>query len=49
LTDLIPDGDIQAKVRDGAANLDSLAQALIEAANAAGGTDNITVGLCRVE
>ncbi|MCA8916449.1 MAG: Stp1/IreP family PP2C-type Ser/Thr phosphatase [Planctomycetes bacterium] len=49
LTDLIPDAEISQKVAAGAGKLDVIATSLIEAANAAGGTDNITVGLCKVE
>jgi len=33
----------------GAGNLEAITHTLIEAANAAGGTDNITVGLCKVQ
>lgn len=49
LTDLVPDSEISEKLLAGGDDLAGIAQALIEAANAAGGTDNITVGLCRVE
>lgn len=49
LTDLVPDAEISRKMHAGGSNLSAIATQLIEAANAAGGTDNITVGLCRVE
>ena len=49
LTDLIPDSEISEKMLGGGDKLDAISKALIDAANAAGGTDNITVGLCRVE
>lgn len=49
LTDLVPDGEIAEKILSSGDDLDAMARALIETANAAGGTDNITVGLCRVE
>lgn len=49
LTDLVPDAEIAEKIAVGGGDLAAIAQSLIETANAAGGTDNITVGLCRVE
>ncbi|MCA8913200.1 MAG: Stp1/IreP family PP2C-type Ser/Thr phosphatase [Planctomycetes bacterium] len=49
LTDLIPDSEITEKMVGSGDKLDVMSKALIDAANAAGGTDNITVGLCRVE
>ena len=49
LTDLVPDGEIYEKIKAGGDDLSAIAQALIEAANAGGGTDNITVGLCKVK
>lgn len=49
LTDLIPDSEIIEKLNGSGSKLGDIANALIQAANAAGGTDNITVGLCRVE
>ncbi|MCA8945848.1 MAG: SpoIIE family protein phosphatase, partial [Planctomycetes bacterium] len=49
LTDLIPDAEIVEKLTGSGSKLGDVANALIQAANAAGGTDNITVGLCRVE
>jgi protein phosphatase len=49
LTDLVPDGEISRHVIAAGSKLENMAKSLIEAANAAGGTDNITVGLCRVE
>lgn len=49
LTDLVPDAEISRKMAAAGSNLSAMASALIETANAAGGTDNITVGLCRVE
>lgn len=48
LTDLLPDAQISQRIVAGNGNLNSIAAALIEAANTAGGTDNITVGLCKV-
>jgi len=49
LTDLIPDGEINEKILAAGDNLESMAQTLVDAANAAGGTDNITLGLCKGE
>jgi serine/threonine protein phosphatase PrpC len=49
LTDLVPDGEIGKHMIAGAGKLETIAKKLIEAANAAGGTDNITVGLCKVQ
>lgn len=49
LTDLVPDADIAKVLNAGDDKLEAVAAALIEAANAAGGTDNITVGLCKVQ
>lgn len=49
LTDLVPDGEIQAHMLKPGTSLEAMAAGLIEAANNAGGSDNITLGLCRVE
>jgi serine/threonine protein phosphatase PrpC len=49
LTDLVPDGEISKHMIGGAGKLEVIAKNLIEAANSAGGTDNITVGLCKVQ
>jgi PPM family protein phosphatase len=49
LTDLVPDGEIRQAFLAHGTDLDAIAAALISAANGAGGTDNITVGLARVE
>ena len=49
LTDLVPDAEIHDRLLNGGDTLGAIAKSLIEIANAAGGTDNITVGLCRVE
>jgi protein phosphatase len=48
LTDLLPDAQISQRIVAGNGNLNTIAATLIEAANSAGGTDNITVGLCKV-
>lgn len=48
LTDLVPDAEILKVLRDKGDELDDLAATLINEANSAGGTDNVTVGLCRV-
>jgi len=49
LTDLVPDSEILGVIldnwREGASSLEKIAGALIDAANAAGGKDNITVAL----
>jgi PPM family protein phosphatase len=49
LTDLVTDSDIKARLNNPGADLDTLAKSLIELANDAGGTDNITIGICQVE
>lgn len=49
LTDLVPDGEIKQHLMKQGAALDAIAASLIEAANSAGGSDNITLGLCQVE
>lgn len=43
LTDLIDDGDIEAALKEGRADMDATATRLIELANHAGGNDNISV------
>ncbi|MDQ3065613.1 MAG: Stp1/IreP family PP2C-type Ser/Thr phosphatase [Actinomycetota bacterium] len=48
LTDMIPDREIQALL-DGTDDLDRISRALVDAANAGGGEDNITVVLFTVE
>jgi PPM family protein phosphatase len=47
LTDMIPDREILSLL-DGDGDLDTAAQALVDAANAAGGEDNITVVLFQI-
>jgi PPM family protein phosphatase len=47
LTDMIPDSEILA-ILDGSDDLDAAARALVDAANTAGGEDNITVVLFRM-
>lgn len=49
LTDLVTDAQIFQCVQRHGQNLEAMAADLIEHANQAGGTDNITVGLCLVE
>jgi protein phosphatase len=49
LTDLVTDGEILKVMVKHGHNLEAMAAELIEQANAGGGTDNITVGLCLVE
>ncbi len=49
LTDLVPDTEILQLLHQNGASLEAVAQQLIEQANNGGGSDNITVGLCRVE
>jgi serine/threonine protein phosphatase PrpC len=49
LTDLVTDGEIKEHLERAGAGLDAIAQALIDTANTAGGTDNITIGICKVE
>lgn len=49
LTDLVPDADIRDVLGKNGADLEAMASELIDIANAAGGSDNITVGLCRTE
>lgn len=48
LTDLVDDAEILKLVTTHQHDLDLLANALLDAANAQGGADNITVGLCRI-
>lgn len=48
LTDLVRDSEI-LEVIDRESDLGAIANGLIQAANSGGGTDNITVGLCRVQ
>jgi PPM family protein phosphatase len=48
LTSMVPESEVAEIVRDGA-GLEAAGRALIEAANAAGGRDNITVVLFRLE
>lgn len=49
LTDLVTDAEIQRVMLKHGTSLEPMAADLIEAANAGGGTDNITVGLCQIE
>lgn len=49
LTDLVTDSEILKAMTKHGHNLEGMAAELIELANAGGGTDNITVGLCLVE
>lgn len=49
LTDLIPDSEILEILRENSSDLAATAANLIDAANNAGGSDNITIGLCLVE
>jgi PPM family protein phosphatase len=49
LTDLVTDEDIKEHLERPGMSLEAIAQGLIDAANAAGGTDNITIGICKVE
>lgn len=48
LTDLVPDGEIFEIMKKHVDDLDAMVKALIDTANAGGGTDNVTVGLCKV-
>ncbi len=43
LTDMLRDAEIEAILADGTSNLDALATSLVDAANAKGGRDNISV------
>jgi hypothetical protein len=45
----VPDAEIQSRIRDHESDLRAAAVALIEAANAAGGVDNSTVALVRID
>ena len=49
LTDMISDAELAELLREPEASLDAKAEALVAAANAAGGRDNITVVLFRVQ
>ena len=49
LTDMLTDSEIEAVLENGDANLDRLAGNLIDAANAKGGLDNISVVLIRYD
>lgn len=49
LTDLVPDDEIKGIIERNRADLAAMAKALIAEANSAGGSDNVTVGLARVE
>lgn len=49
LTDLVADSEISSMLKSADVTLDDIAHMLIDAANNAGGTDNITIGLCLVE
>ena len=45
LTDMLTDAEIEVLLTDSAVSLDSLADVLVDAANAKGGRDNISVVL----
>ena len=49
LTDLVPDDEIRAILSKHGKDIEHAAKDLVAAANSAGGTDNITVGLALVE
>lgn len=49
LTDLITDSEILENIHRANGHLEQIAQNLIDAANRAGGSDNITVGLCKAD
>ena len=49
LTTMIPDDDIARLMREGAGDIEATAQELVDAANAKGGEDNITVVLLQFE
>jgi PPM family protein phosphatase len=49
LTTMIPDDEIARVMRDGESDIETTAQALVDAANAKGGEDNITVLLLKFE
>jgi protein phosphatase len=49
LTDLVPDTEILSQLMTNGATMEAVAGTLIESANSAGGTDNITLALCQVE
>jgi PPM family protein phosphatase len=49
LTTMIPDDEIARVMRDNAGDIDEAARALVDAANARGGEDNITVLLLKFE
>jgi protein phosphatase len=49
LTDLVTDAEIMEHLGKNGAELDAIAKQLIEQANNGGGSDNITLGLCKVE
>jgi PPM family protein phosphatase len=49
LTDLVPDGELLPHLQAAGVSLSEIAAKLIGAANDSGGTDNITLGLCRVD
>lgn len=48
LTDMLTDAEIESILTTGAANLQAAANSLIDAANAAGGRDNVSVVLVRI-
>lgn len=48
LTDMLTDAEIETILSSGAANLQALANSLVDAANAAGGRDNVSVVLVRI-
>ena len=49
LTDLVTDNEILKTLLKHGTNLEAMAAELIDLANAGGGTDNITLGLCLIE
>jgi PPM family protein phosphatase len=49
LTDLVTDSEIKDKLTAADKDLEGMAKSLINLANEAGGTDNITIGICQVE